>query len=342
MTDKNCKRWCFIPPPSVWFPVVKNLTCDGSSKMLFQILLSKLFKPPVLHHNNQEISNGGRWDCRDCLVARPQQLLFWTVFNYDCSAQLLKGVSLEWVKQRTQYCKYASWQSWSKPRSGKGTQNRSFGVSTRHSCQKTWESTFENGQQAKQIKFFIHENRAARPHSVHWWLSHQRPVRVGLHCQAYTIHEDSAAYTVSTSSLTREVEEVTIGDKPHIPSSSQIQRDCYEKWNETPHWNVSMVDIHLRKLGRCTASLDMPPEWRETTEQTDWREYNPNKWLASRRKIWSVKMLETTCGAQSQGHHATDCSPGGERRCERGSARRSFLRGPSPVRRTLEPFQGQR
>ena len=25
--------------------------------------------------------------------------------------------------------------------------------------------------------------QAARPHSVHWWLSHQRPVRVGLHCQ---------------------------------------------------------------------------------------------------------------------------------------------------------------
>ena len=34
----------------------------------------------------------------------------------------LNRASLEWVKQRTQYCKYASWQSSSKPRSGKGTQ----------------------------------------------------------------------------------------------------------------------------------------------------------------------------------------------------------------------------
>ena len=27
-----------------------------------------------------------------------------------------------------------------------------------------------------------------RPHSVHWWLSHQRPVRVVLHCQARCDH----------------------------------------------------------------------------------------------------------------------------------------------------------
>ena len=36
-----------------------------------------------------------------------------------------------------------------KPRSGKGTQNDSD-VSMRHSCQKTLESTAENGQHAKQ------------------------------------------------------------------------------------------------------------------------------------------------------------------------------------------------
>ena len=37
----------------------------------------------------------------------------------------------------------------SKPRSGKDTQIDP-GVYARHSCQKTWESTVENGQQAKQ------------------------------------------------------------------------------------------------------------------------------------------------------------------------------------------------
>ena len=27
------------------------------------------------------------------------------------------------------------------------------------------------------------KRQTARPHGVHWWLSHKRPVRVGLHCQ---------------------------------------------------------------------------------------------------------------------------------------------------------------
>ena len=58
----------------------------------------------------------------------------------------------------------------------------------RHSCQTTWENTVENGLQAKQSQrssFSIKktENRKTS-NSVHWWLSHQRPVRVGLHCQA--------------------------------------------------------------------------------------------------------------------------------------------------------------
>ena len=71
--------------------------------------------------------------------------------------------------------------------SGKGTQTDSC-VSMRHSCQKTWESTVENGQQAKlrprsSFSFKKKENRKTSK-SVHWWLSHQRPVRVGLHCQA--------------------------------------------------------------------------------------------------------------------------------------------------------------
>ena len=33
------------------------------------------------------------------------------------------GASLGWVKQRTQYCKYASWQGSRKPRSRKGTES---------------------------------------------------------------------------------------------------------------------------------------------------------------------------------------------------------------------------
>ena len=32
------------------------------------------------------------------------------------------------------------------------------------------------------------KQQTARPHSVHWWFSHQRPVRVGLQCQARYDH----------------------------------------------------------------------------------------------------------------------------------------------------------
>ena len=48
------------------------------------------------------------------------------------------GASLEWAKQRTQCCK---------PRSGKVPKPAPAPI---HSCQKTWENTVEDGQQAKQ------------------------------------------------------------------------------------------------------------------------------------------------------------------------------------------------
>ena len=47
-----------------------------------------------------------------------------------------------------------------KARSRKGTQTDS-GISVRHFCQKTWESTVENGQKGKtgsEIKLLIQEN----------------------------------------------------------------------------------------------------------------------------------------------------------------------------------------
>ena len=55
------------------------------------------------------------------------------------------GRSKPWMGQASMPADRAT----SKPRSGKGTQTDS-GVSTRHSCQETWGSTVENGQQAKQ------------------------------------------------------------------------------------------------------------------------------------------------------------------------------------------------
>ena len=84
----------------------------------------------------------------------------------------------------------------------------------RHSCQETWESTVENGQQGKQseIKLLIQDSSKQRELIVYtdgsvtknqsgWGFTVKQGVT--------TIHEVSAAYTVSTSSLTTEVEAVT-------------------------------------------------------------------------------------------------------------------------------------
>ena len=84
----------------------------------------------------------------------------------------------------------------------------------RHSCQKTWESTIDNGHQAKQseTKLLIQENSKPQDFIMYtddsvtkdqsgWGFT----VKQG----ATTIHEDSAAYMVSTSSLTIQLEAVT-------------------------------------------------------------------------------------------------------------------------------------
>ena len=86
---------------------------------------------------------------------------------------------------------------------------------------------------------------------------------------ATTIDEDSAAYMVSTSSLTMEVEAVThalrrvasLADSRTtltiILTDSMSLLQKVKNGMGSPDWNVSMVDIHLRKLCGCTA-LDMP------------------------------------------------------------------------------------
>ena len=62
-----------------------------------------------------------------------------------------------------------------------------------------WEGGDKNaGQQAKRIQLLSFsfkqtkqiktKQQTAWYHSVNWWLSHQRPVRVGLHCQANCEH----------------------------------------------------------------------------------------------------------------------------------------------------------
>ena len=112
--------------------------------------------------------------------------------------------------------------------------------------------------------------------SVHWWFSHQWPgssVKQG----ATTIHEDSAAYTLSTSSLQCRwkqspmaiaglPQDTTV--RPHVPSSSQIHWVCCQKWKVK--WDAQTVD------------MDALPG-NAAVKGNDWEGGPLGKWFASQK-----------------------------------------------------------
>ena len=110
-----------------------------------------------------------------------------------------------------------------------------------------------------------------------------------------------------------------------------------------PDWNVSIVDIQLRKcLWLWVYSPGHAGVKRHDQSDRLACKSNPHQWLSS-RKVWSGEELETLPVAQSQGHHTID-------RWRKEEWKEEALdnlhwkdeRGPSPVRRTLELFERQR
>ena len=76
------------------------------------------------------------------------------------------------------------------------------------------------------------EQQTASSHSVHWWFSHQRPVRKGLHCQARCDHDPhhwpqplvwqwKCKQSHMPSSGLPQV-------RPHMSSSSQVKWTFYK------------------------------------------------------------------------------------------------------------------
>ena len=146
----------------------------------------------------------------------------------------------------------------------------------------------------------------------------------------------------------------------------------------SPNWSVLMVDIHLQKLlwaycpghagvkgndradrlaGKATftsglltstfknscgcTALDMP-EWRETTEQTDWQAKQPSQVACFSENLKCWEAWDTTCR-----HKAKDITPSTAWRSEAWKEEApddlpwKDERGPSSIRLTLEPFQRQ-
>ena len=171
----------------------------------------------------------------------------------------------------------------------------------------------------------------------------QRPVRVGLHCQArsdYPPWRQCSLYGINL-----QLDNRGGNSRPCPPLhclkkwQSDHTRHHPHRFNElatkmksgmgSPDWNASMTDINLRKL--LWTSLNMP-EWWEMTEQIDWRAKQPSQlWLACGncglllRRSEVLRSLRHYLRVQSQGHHTIDRLE--ERGVERGSYRQSCSKG---------------
>ena len=139
-------------------------------------------------------------------------------------------------------------------------------LSTRHSCQKTWEKNYQEwpaGKTESEIKLLI--QKYGKPQDLIAYTDGSVTKDQSGWCftveqGATTIHEYSAAYTVSTSSLTMEAEAATHALRCNgsrvdsrtthaiILKVKELATKSEKNGMGSPEWNVSMVDIHLPKL----------------------------------------------------------------------------------------------
>ena len=186
---------------------------------------------------------------------------------------------------------------------------------------------------------------------MHWWLSDRSGWGFTVKQGESVIHEDIAADTVSTSSLTMEVEAVnhvlhwiaSRGDSQitHaiilIDSMSLLQK--VKSGMGSPDWNVSMVDIHLQKLLWVYCPGHAGVKGNDRTDR-----------LAGKATLTSGLLLRRSEVLRSLRHYlqVKDITPSiawrREARKEEAldDLHRKDERGPSSIKRTLERFQRQR
>ena len=152
---------------------------------------------------------------------------------------------------------------------------------------------------------------------------------------ATTIHEDSAAYTVSTSSLTMEMEAGTHAlrwiasrggsqtTQAIILTDSMSLLQKVKNGMGSPDRNVSMVDIHLRKLlwVYCPGHAGVKGNDRANSLAGNATITNGSRL----RRAELLRSLRHYQRAQSQELHTTDRL--NEKGVKKGSARRSSMKG---------------
>ena len=122
------------------------------------------------------------------------------------------GVNLGWVRHRWQSYKYASWRYSSKPRNGENTATDSGTCMSVRTLEQTLRrmASRQSGSWDQASHWGIQQTTGS--HSVHRWLGHQRPGRMGLHCKERSDHHpwrQYRPYKVTTSSLWMEKKAVT-------------------------------------------------------------------------------------------------------------------------------------
>ena len=140
------------------------------------------------------------------------------------------------------------------------------------------------GKADSEIRISFKKQQAAGSHSLSTLMAQSPKTSQGGASQlvsmqgATTIHEDSAAYEVSTSSLTMEMEAVTHALRWIASRFSQIQRACYKKWKVEWEAQTGMCQCStstFEESCRCTV-LDMPKS-KEMTERIDWWSKQPSQ-----------------------------------------------------------------
>ena len=172
-------------------------------------------------------------------------------------------------------------------------------------------ASWQNGvrDQASHLR----KQQTARSYSLHWWLSHQRPVRVGFHRQARCSHHPWRQCSLYSLNLQLNNGGGSSYPCPPLDCLKRWQSDhtcCHphrfnelattsEKWNRKPRLECINGQHPPSKtpVGVLPRTCLSQGKWlsRQTGRQSD-----HHKWPS--QKMWSVEELET----QSQGHLTID------------------------------------
>ena len=162
-------------------------------------------------------------------------------------------------------------------------------------------------------------SRLTRSHSVHWWLSHQRPVRMGLSkVQPPSINTVQPIQVYNIYSLSLQLDNRGRSShswilvclkrwvRPHMPLShrlNELATDNNRSGMGSPGWCMSQWSTSTFWNSCGWTALDTP-EWRKWPSRQTGGQSTPNKWVAS-WKIWTVErsLRHYLQAKKSQGHH---------------------------------------